>query len=47
MSNVMSSLKFFVFVRPEDLMAEMSDDKSFFLLEDDDIASGRDKKYED
>lgn len=47
MSNVMSSLKFFVFVRSEDLMAEMSDDKSFFLLEDDDIASGRDKKYED
>jgi len=40
MSNVMSSLKFFVFVRSEDLMAEMSDDKSFFLLEDDEEVGG-------
>ena len=47
MSKVMSSLKVFVFVRSEDLMAEMSDDRSFFLTEDDDIASGRDKKCED
>ena len=39
MSNVMSSLKFFVFVRSEDLMAEMSD-ASLVFLDDEEVGGG-------
>ena len=39
MSNVMSSLKFFVLVRSEDLMAEMSD-ASLVFLDDEEVEGG-------
>ena len=39
MSNVMSSLKFFVFARSEDLMAEMSD-ASLVFLDDEEVEGG-------